>query len=117
MLSDAPSTALALIFVGGFLGGFSRWALARVLPPRESTWAANIVGATVAGFALTMPSPWQFLVSVGFAGACSTFSTLSKEIGELLKARSWGQAAKYTLASAVMGIAAAGFGMIWGYAG
>lgn len=119
MLNDAsvshPLTILTVVFVGGFLGGLTRWALTRALPRHTATWAANMIGASVAGFAVTLPGLWQVAVTAGFAGAVSTFSTLAKELGELLNARRWADATKYFAATAFFGVAAASFGMIWGY--
>lgn len=117
MLNDAPLLTLTAIFAGGFFGGLARWGLAQALPRRTATWAANMIGAAAAGFALTLPAGWQVAVGAGFAGAVSTFSTLAKELGELVKARRWADAAKYFVATSAVGLAAAGFGVIWGYPG
>lgn len=108
------ASAILLVFVGGFLGGTCRWWLTRVIEhPRAATFAANTAACGVIGFVAAAPAAWQALLGVGFAGSLSTFSTLARELGELLKAKDYGEAATYLLATALIGTAAAGFGMIW----
>lgn len=106
--------SLAAVFVGAFLGGLARFGLRLVVPGHTATWAANLVGSTIAGFAITTPAPWQLALGVGFAGALSTWSTFAKELGEMIKARRHGEALRYAVSTAVLGIAAAWFGMRWG---
>lgn len=111
MLDDAPF--LLPFALAAFLGGLSRWALSRVLPERVGTFAANAAAATVLGASLALPEPWQAAVGAGFAGALSTWSTLAKECGELVKRREWATLSKYTALTAAFGVAGAGFGMYW----
>lgn len=115
-MSSTVTVALA-VFAAGFLGGLSRWALTRALPERVGTWASNMIGASVLGFAVTLPGVWQIAAGAGFAGAISTFSTLAKEIGELIQRKQWGEAGKYVLGTAIFGLVAAAFGMRWGLRG
>lgn len=106
---------LAAVFAGAFFGGAARFALTRAIHnAHAATFAANLVGSAVAGFAITAPVPWQITLGVGFAGALSTWSTFAKELGEMIKARRHGAALRYALSTAVLGIAAAWFGMRWG---
>lgn len=117
MLNDASLLTLIAIFTGGFLGGLARWALTRALPERVGTWAANVSASAVLGFATTLPGIWQFALGAGFAGALSTFSTLAKELGGLIRRKEWGEATKYALRTVLIGLVAAWFGMRWGLRG
>lgn len=106
---------LAAVFAGAFFGGAARFALTRAIRnAHAATWAANVVGSTVAGFALAAPVAWQLALGVGFAGALSTWSTFAKELGEMIKSKRHGEALRYAVSTAVIGIAAAWFGMRWG---
>ena len=106
---------LAVVFAGGVLGGMSRFALTRLIDnARAATFAANTVACAVAGFAATAPAAWQLALGAGFAGALSTWSTFARELGDLITAGRHRAALRYALRTAVLGIAAAWFGMRWG---
>ena len=106
---------LAAVFAGALFGGTARYALSRIIHnAHAATFTANVVGSTVAGFAVTTPVAWQLALGVGFAGALSTWSTFAKELGELIKAKKHGEALRYGLSTAVIGILAAWFGLRWG---
>ncbi|MCZ9292723.1 fluoride efflux transporter FluC [Corynebacterium lehmanniae] len=106
---------LAVVFAGGILGGMSRFALTKLIGnAHAATFAANTVACTVAGFAVTTPAAWQIALGAGFAGALSTWSTFARELGDLITAGQHRQALRYALRTAVLGIAAAWFGMRWG---
>lgn len=106
---------LAAVFAGAFFGGAARFALTRAIHnAHAATFAANVVGSAVAGFAITAPVAWQIALGVGFAGALSTWSTFARELGEMIKSKRHGEALRYAVSTAVIGIAAAWFGMRWG---
>lgn len=106
---------LAVVFAGGALGGMARFALSRLIDnARAATFAANTVACTIAGFAATTPVAWQLALGAGFAGALSTWSTLARELGDLISAGRHREALRYALRTAVIGIVAAWFGMRWG---
>ena len=106
---------LAVVFVGGVLGGMSRFALTKLIGnAHAATFAANTVACTIAGFAVTAPVPWQIALGAGFAGALSTWSTLARELGDLIAAGRHREALRYALRTAVLGIVAVWFGMRWG---
>ena len=108
-------SAVLAVFLGGVAGGLLRWWLTRLIPqPRAATFAANVAASGVLGFVAFAPEMWQVAVGAGFAGSLSTFSTLARELGDLFKAKDYAEATRYLLATAVIGIAAAGFGMMWG---
>lgn len=102
------------IFAGAFLGGISRWALAHIPAPRVGTWAANMIACSVLGFVYGQGILVVVAVGTGFAGALSTWSTLAKELGQLIKDKEYSEALRYALATALLGLVAAGFGMRWG---
>lgn len=106
-------TAVVAVFVGGVLGGICRWLLRLIPAPRVGTFAANVAASAVVGFVLHVPELWQLAVGVGFAGALSTWSTLAAEIGTLIKAREYREAARYSVWTALIGLAGYTFGMIW----
>lgn len=106
---------LAVVFAGGVLGGMGRFALSKLIDnARAATFAANTVACTIAGFAATAPIAWQIGLGAGFAGALSTWSTLARELGDLISAGRHRDALRYALRTAVIGIVAAWFGMRWG---
>lgn len=106
---------LAVVFAGGVLGGMARFALSRLIDnARAATFAANTVACAVAGFAATTPAAWQLALGAGLAGALSTWSTLARELGDLITAGRHRPALRHALRTAVLGIVAAWFGMRWG---
>ena len=102
------------IFAGAFAGGASRWALARIPAPRVGTWAANMVACSILGFVSGHGGLVAMAIGTGFAGALSTWSTLAKELGQLIRDRNWSELVRYALATAVLSLVAAGFGLRWG---
>ena len=106
---------LAVVFTGGVLGGMARYGLTRLIDnARAATFAANTVACTIAGLAATAPIAWQLALGAGFAGALSTWSTFSRELGDMITAGKRQQALRYALRTAVLGIVGAWFGMRWG---
>ena len=106
---------LVVVFAGGVLGGMARFALSQLIDnAHAATFAANTVACTIAGFAATAPIAWQIALGAGFAGALSTWSTFARELGDLITAGRHRAALRYALRTAVLGIAAAWFGMRWG---
>lgn len=89
--------SILAICLGASLGALLRWCLALWLnsyfptvPP--GTIAANFIGAFVIGAAIAffanfaaLPPEWRLLVSTGFCGGLTTFSTFSAELVTLLR--------------------------------
>ncbi|HMD73880.1 MAG TPA: fluoride efflux transporter CrcB [Steroidobacteraceae bacterium] len=85
------------VSVGGVLGCLLRWALALLLnsyfptiPP--GTLAANLIGCYIIGVAIAFftaypgfAPEWRLLLTTGFCGGLTTFSTFSAEIVVLLQ--------------------------------
>jgi CrcB protein len=111
---------LLAIFAGGCLGALARAGLGEWLAHAPGTWswptfAANVAGAALLGWAVTRlqertpPSPYRRpLIGTGFCGALTTFSTLQLELLDLADAGRVALAVGYAAASLV-----AGFGVVW----
>jgi CrcB protein len=88
---------LIAVAVGGMAGCLLRWLLAVLLnryfptiPP--GTLAANLIGCYVIGVAIAFfaaypafAPEWRLLLTTGFCGGLTTFSTFSAEIVALLQ--------------------------------
>jgi len=108
---------LAAILVGGMAGTLARLLLSELLPPSAGSWpwgtlAANVAGAALLGFTLVRfasrapaPSRVRALVGTGFCGGLTTFSTLQRELLEMLDAGRGGLAVAYVAISLVAGLA------------
>lgn len=80
------------VFLGGGLGSVSRWLISMRLNPSHAaipvgTLTANLLGAFIIGMGLAwfnrMPSidpVWKLLITTGFCGGLTTFSTFSSEV-------------------------------------
>jgi fluoride exporter len=91
------SRSFLAVSVGGALGCLFRWYLAIFLnryfpeiPP--GTLAANLIGCYLIGVAIaffttypTIAPEWRLLVTTGFCGGLTTFSTFSAEVVTLLQ--------------------------------
>jgi CrcB protein len=88
---------LLAVSIGGLVGCVLRWILALLLnryfptiPP--GTLAANLIGCYIIGIALAffaanpaIAPEWRLLVTTGFCGGLTTFSTFSAEIVILMQ--------------------------------
>jgi CrcB protein len=112
-------TALGVVAVGGgaALGAWLRWWLGAVLNPvfptvPLGTLAANLIGGYLMGIALAMlshfealPPEVRLLMTTGFLGGLTTFSTFSGEAAVLLVRAQFGWAAVLALAHVVGSVA------------
>jgi CrcB protein len=108
---------LVAILVGGMAGTAVRLLLSELLPHAGGSWpwgtlVANVAGAALLGFALVRfssrapaASRARALVGTGFCGALTTFSTLQRELLEMLDAGRTGPALAYVAVSVVAGLA------------
>jgi CrcB protein len=99
---------------GAAIGAWLRWGLGTLLNPvfptlPLGTLAANLIGGLLMGFAMeimtrhaVLPPEARLLVTTGFLGGLTTFSTFSAEIVTQLMRREylWGS---ITIASHVLG--------------
>ncbi len=90
------STLLA-VFIGGGLGSVARWyvsmkmnGMTPVLP--VGTLTVNLVGAFIIGLGIAIFSRlthldpvWKLLLTTGFCGGLTTFSTFSSEVVYMLQ--------------------------------
>jgi CrcB protein len=110
----ADPRELAAIFAGGFVGTVARAELAVALPAGAGEWpwatfAANVFGAFLLGYAVTrlqerlpLSAYRRPFVGTGVCGALTTFSTLQVELLRM----PFGLAVAYACASIAAGFAA-----------
>lgn len=95
---------LLAVFIGGGSGSVARWLLSLKLNPMHhalplGTLTANLVGAFIIGAGLAwfnrlpqIDPMWKLLITTGFCGGLTTFSTFSLEVVFLLQAGKFGWA-------------------------
>ena len=106
---------LGAIFVGGALGALLRAGLAEVLPDPGAGWpwatfVVNVVGAALLGYWFTTLPHVQYrrpLLTTGFCGALTTFSTVQVELVGMIDAGRVPLAVLYLGASIVAGLVGA----------
>jgi CrcB protein len=104
--------ALARYWLSGWIQGVS----GGVFP--LGTLVVNVVGCLLLGFgmqgmeALPVSAALRTMLTIGFLGAFTTFSTFSYETVTLLRDGDWTRAALYTAMSVGLGLAAVIAGMV-----
>ncbi|ART20624.1 CrcB protein [Corynebacterium striatum] len=112
---------LFYILFGAFLGGMGRYGFTKVLPAPICTFASNMCGALAIGlaygFAMLVDAPLANtiypLAIVGFAGGLSTWSTLAKELGEMIKKKRYWKFTQYLFWTLALGVVLAWRGAMW----
>ena len=94
-------SSIAAVGVGAAVGAWLRWALSVAMNPIVpmmplGTLAANLVGGLLMGIAMeviarnaVLAPEVRLLVTTGFLGGLTTFSTFSAEVTTLLVRREW----------------------------
>jgi CrcB protein len=111
--------SILLVGIGGFVGSVARYLVAVLLAGQVSsvfpfaTLTVNIVGCFVIGilFGLSdrgniLSPEWRILLTTGFCGGFTTFSTFSYESLRLMQDGEYFYLATYVLISVVVGLAA-----------
>lgn len=104
---------LGAIFVGGALGALLRAGLMEALPPTAGAWPwatflVNVVGAALLGYWFTTLPHTRYrrpLLTTGFCGALTTFSTVQLELLEMIDGSRLPLAVIYLGASVAAGLA------------
>lgn len=117
-LRRAPWVVLAVISLGGGLGGLARYGLAEVWPAAEAgfAWATlvtNVSGCLLIGVLMVLvaavwPGRWLLrpFLGVGALGGFTTFATYVVDIGRLVAAGAIGAALLYAAATMLAALAA-----------
>src|SRR3954471_12187497 len=103
---------LGAIFLGGALGALVRAGLGEVLPVGGPGWPwatflVNVTGTALLGYWFTTLPHRQYrrpLLTTGFCGALTPFSTVQVEMVEMVDAGRVGLAVLYLAASVVAGL-------------
>lgn len=109
--------------VGGVLGTFARYALGGWVQGWAGvgfpwgTFVVNVLGSFLLGFALRgadiapISPELRTMITVGFCGAFTTFSTLTFETVALMQEAEWARAALYAFGSLGLGLLAIAAGL------
>lgn len=112
------------VFIGCGLGGLARWSLSRYAADHLAsslpvgTIAVNVIGAFLIGFFFALlkdsvvPMPVRLLLTTGFLGGFTTFSTFALETVLLVEKRQAGAATANFLIQNLVGVLAVVAG-IW----
>src|SRR5690348_1240148 len=104
------------VAVGSAVGGAARFALSSVIQQRAGafplgTLVVNITGSLILGFLMryalgstSVSAETRALLTTGFCGGYTTFSTFSYETAMMLEDREYGRAALYIGASVVLAL-------------
>ena len=114
---------LFYLAIGGAAGTLARYGLGGWVQGWAGagfpwgTFAVNLAGSFLLGLfirladAPALAPELRAMLTVGFCGAFTTFSTLSYETVVLLQKGEWGRAAAYSLGSLALGLVALAAGM------
>jgi fluoride exporter len=113
-----------LVGVGGAAGSAARYLLGMLQPRAVGsfpwvTFGINVAGSFLLGFVLrlalsttALTPEWRALLTVGFCGGFTTFSTYSYETAALLESGHYGKATAYALGSVGVALAATFAGLM-----
>jgi CrcB protein len=113
---------LLVIAAGGALGAVSRYVTSGWVQALTGgffpwgTMAVNVAGSLALGFTMvwlqstTSSAELRDLITVGFLGSFTTFSTFSYETADMLRDGEWWRASGYTAGSVMLGLLAVALG-------
>jgi fluoride exporter len=114
---------LLYIGIGSFLGGIARYLMSRAVQNSIAsafpygTMAVNLLGCLLIGFIFgisertnILNDEWRIILTVGFCGGFTTFSTFANENMTLLRDGNFISFALYTGLSVFLGLVAVFFG-------
>lgn len=116
---------VAVVFVGGCLGGWARYAAGTTWPAARgafpwSTFGVNVVGAFVLAVVVVLATELlqtrylRAFVGTGFCGALTTFSSVVVGVDELFAQHHLATAIVYLVATIAAGLLAAFVGLVAG---
>lgn len=130
MRKDDLMPSILLVFLGGGLGAVCRYLVTTQVGARFGTvfpfgtLTVNTVGSFLMGLIMGVlllaeqhqfaAGPWKLLLTVGFLGGFTTFSSFSMETMTLVRGGSLFYAAANVLANLVLGFAAVMAGLVLG---
>ncbi|MGQ6142867.1 fluoride efflux transporter CrcB [Serratia sp. IR-2025] len=90
-------SSLLAVFIGGGVGSVLRWAVSMKMNPLNvhiplGTLMVNLIGGFIIGLAMAiftrmthLDPTWKLLITTGFCGGLTTFSTFSLEVVYLMQ--------------------------------
>lgn len=104
---------LGAIFLGGAIGALLRAGVAEAIPAGAGEWPwatflVNVAGAALLGYWFTTLPHTSYrrpLLTTGFCGALTTFSTVQLELLGMIEAGRLGLAAAYLITTLLAGLA------------
>ena len=118
------TAGFAAVGIGAAVGAWLRWWLGVLMNPLFpvlplGTLAANLVGGYLMGIALgilthfaSLPVEARLLITTGFLGGLTTFSTFSAEAVTLLSRQQYGWAAAHVASHVLGSLAMTGLGIL-----
>jgi CrcB protein len=115
---------LLVIAIGGAFGAVSRYLTSGWVQTLAGgffpwgTMAVNVAGSLVLGFMMVWlqstatSAEMRDLVTIGFLGSFTTFSTFSYETAAMLRDGEWWRAGGYTAGSVALGLCAVALGAV-----
>jgi CrcB protein len=116
---------LAVIFLGGCVGGYARYAISDAWSASRATFPSailtvNLAGAFILGLIVVLAAdlrPGRYLrplVGTGFCGALTTFSSVVVGAAGIFARHRLAIATSYLVATVVGGLVAAALGLLTG---
>jgi fluoride exporter len=114
-----PQSSVAIaVFIGGAIGSLARLMLGMAITSRVglgfpvATLVINVTGSALLGFVMrfaldtsAVTPVARALLTTGFCGGYTTFSTFSLEAADLIRDGLYGRAAMYAVSSVALGLA------------